>query len=403
MSYSGEEFTPVSHEKDGDWVIRTVYDAGSSGIRITQTIDYTDGSAYYRKSWTLENESDEKTYTDLRFIHGGDAYFGGYDSSLGHWDPSLRMVYLTNPDMGISGIMGFYGAASSPADNYFEGRYYDVYDNIVGGQLPDSVRDDYHDSGYALQWNRASLAPGESWTIVSYEKWTEAGFVQVFAPSDGEGSPGDTISYLFTVSNEQSDDTLFNFSAVSVSGWDVVLPVTSLTIPAGEAANVEVKLTVAADAVVGAEDILTLIAVAADDESVTNADSVTTVVLPVRTGSLTVIIEPEEAAAAGAQWRRVGTATWFNSGATEADVPVGTHLLEFKGVPGFVLPAGVAVTIGEGETSSAAAAYSEAPPEVKPEETTELPQTGGGMFPGIFSGAVAAIGGALLLRRRKNK
>lgn len=406
-----ESFTSVSHEKIGDWTMRTVYSAGDSGIEITQIIAYTNGNSYYRKSWEIKNNSDDQTYTDLRFLHGGDAYFGGYDKSLGHWDPSLRMVYLTNPDMGISGIMGFYGAASSPANHFFEGFYDDLYENMFLGQLPDTVRNDYHDSGYALQWNRASLAPGETWNIVSYEKWTEAGFVQVFGPSDEEGAPGETISYLFTISNEQAEETVFNFTAVSSSGWATALPVSSLSIPAGQTAAVAVELTIAQNAEVGAEDILTLTATAADDESVSNSDSVTTEVIPVKRGSLIVTIEPAGAVAAGAQWRRTGSTIWLNSGSTETNIPAGSYTVEFKEVTGFVKPASIAVTILPDQIVNAAAAYSEAVPETDPPDSKKepeagapkLPSTGGGGLLSVVPGVITVIAGAFLLRKKRRR
>jgi hypothetical protein len=400
------QFTPISHAQDGTWSIRTVYGAGDSGVEITQMITYTNGSAYYRKSWEIQNKGAE-TYTDLRFLHGGDATFGGYDSSLGQWDPSLRMVYLTNPDMGLAGIMGFYGAAASPADHYYEGAYSTFYSYMQDGRLPDTVNNSsYHDSGYALEWDRATLAPGESWTIVSYEKWTEAGFVQVFAPSDGEGGPGETVSYSFTISNEQPAETLFNFTALSSSGWTATLPVASQSIAAGETATVTVELAVGLDAVVGATDILTLIATAADDESITNADSVTTTVVPAKTGSLTVTITPPEAAAAGAQWRRAGTETWFDSGAEESGILPGTYSLEFKKIAGYDAPTGAEVTISPEQSATAAAVYLEAAvekePEEEPEESApELPDTGHGL--GLLPWIISLFSGLLLLNRGRKK
>ena len=347
-------FVPVSHEKPDDWTIRTVYNAGDTGVQITQTISYTNGNSYYRKSWEIKNNSNERTYNNVRFLHGGDAYFAGDDYSEGHWDPGLRMVYLTNENMGKTGIMGFYGASYTPADHYFEGYYSDVLGNMAAGQLPDTVNSNYVDSGYALQWNRNSLAPGETWSIVSYEKWTEAGFVQVLAPSNGEGEPGETVRYVFTVANEQSEEATYNLKAVSASGWDVQLANTALTIAAGESATAIVEVTVPRDAVVGAEDTLTLTATDANDENIYNSDSVSTKVIPLKTGSLTVIIEPAEAVAAGAQWRRTGTTTWFDSGAVEENITTGSYTIEFKDVDNFVKPADLQVNIAQGENTATA-------------------------------------------------
>ncbi len=51
-----------------------------------------------------------------------------------------------------------------------------------------------------------------------------------------------------------------------------------------------------------------------------------------QTGSLLVTISPQGAIDAGAQWRRVGTSTWRNSGDIETDIPVGHCIVEFKDI-----------------------------------------------------------------------
>lgn len=55
-----------------------------------------------------------------------------------------------------------------------------------------------------------------------------------------------------------------------------------------------------------------------------------------QTGSLQVTIEPQEAVDAGAQWRRAGTTTWYDSGYIETDIPAGEYTIEFKYVPGYL-------------------------------------------------------------------
>ena len=53
------------------------------------------------------------------------------------------------------------------------------------------------------------------------------------------------------------------------------------------------------------------------------------------TGSLCVYIYPEAAAGAGAQWRRLGTTAWFDSGATETGIAAGSIKIEFKHITGW--------------------------------------------------------------------
>ncbi|MEW5785838.1 MAG: peptidoglycan DD-metalloendopeptidase family protein, partial [Bacillota bacterium] len=65
-------------------------------------------------------------------------------------------------------------------------------------------------------------------------------------------------------------------------------------------------------------------------------------------GSLCVTISPQGAINAGAQWRIVGTSTWFNSGYTQSGVPTGSYTVEYKAVSGWDKPANRSVTISNG-------------------------------------------------------
>lgn len=74
-------------------------------------------------------------------------------------------------------------------------------------------------------------------------------------------------------------------------------------------------------------------------------------------GSLTVTIEPFDAVAAGAQWRRFGQSTWHASGSTESGVAAGSHTVEFNQAPGWNTPAPRLVTVSSGETAAVSGAY----------------------------------------------
>ena len=264
-------FTTISNSKPDAWTIETVYDAGSTGVRITQRVEYVNGTKYYRMKWSIENTG-SSTYTDLRFMHGGNTYFGGLNSSNGHYDSGLDMVYLTNS--GVTGIMGLLGTPSSPIDHYYEDYYESVKTAICSGaHLPDTVNPSYLDAGYAVEWDRATLAPGQTWEIESVEKWTSTGDVQVFAPAGHSGYVGDTFDYSFTVQNLQSSSDTFNLSTSSSQGWPVSLPDGStVTIGAGSSETVLVRVTATS---VGT-DLTTLTATSQLEPDVTNDDSVTT-------------------------------------------------------------------------------------------------------------------------------
>ncbi|MHC1724877.1 MAG: hypothetical protein AB9866_02445 [Syntrophobacteraceae bacterium] len=285
LVYQGTLFTPVSHVQPDGSTIVTAMDAGSSGLRVTLTIFYKDGDAYYRKVWEISNTGNT-TFQNLRFLHGGDTYFAGYDYSEGHWDPTLKMVYLTNQTMSVTGIMGFYGGSTSPADGYYEDRYSDVWTAMANASLPNRIYeidpifpDPYHDSGYALQWNKATLGPGQVWRIEAFEKWTNAGMVQVVAPLDQDASPGQVLDYSFTVSNYSisTSESSFNLEVSSSNGWEVnLVGEPSLVIPPGGSESVKVQVTVPENAVFGDVDKLKLTATSSIDPSITNSDEVST-------------------------------------------------------------------------------------------------------------------------------
>jgi hypothetical protein len=76
-----------------------------------------------------------------------------------------------------------------------------------------------------------------------------------------------------------------------------------------------------------------------------------------QTGSLQVTIRPQGAINVGAQWRRVETTTWYNSGDVESGIPVGSYTVEFKSITGCDTPTSQSVTINNGQTTNASGTY----------------------------------------------
>jgi len=77
-----------------------------------------------------------------------------------------------------------------------------------------------------------------------------------------------------------------------------------------------------------------------------------------QTGSLQVNIEPEEAAVQGAQWRRVDTVPWLDSGFSESGIPEGLHEVEFRDINNnWTTPSNWSVTISDGQTTRISVTY----------------------------------------------
>jgi hypothetical protein len=79
------------------------------------------------------------------------------------------------------------------------------------------------------------------------------------------------------------------------------------------------------------------------------------------TGSLRIVLSPQDAIDVGARWRRVGTTTWYNSGDTELYISQGSCTVEFKNAPGWSKPANLSVTINENQLTEIAASYTIVP------------------------------------------
>ncbi|MBK5930897.1 hypothetical protein CCR82_10260 [Halochromatium salexigens] len=76
------------------------------------------------------------------------------------------------------------------------------------------------------------------------------------------------------------------------------------------------------------------------------------------TGSLQVTLRPDEAVAAGAQWRRANTYSWFDSEQTETNIPIGAQTVEFKDIgDDWEVPSDATVSISVGETTPLTGRY----------------------------------------------
>lgn len=257
--------TPVSNVTTGTgtaadpYIITTVVDLGTTGVRFTQRFTYVNGDRNFRKAWRLENTG-SSTFNDVRFFHGGDTYFGGSDSARSWYDADLRMVYVNNNSFSNSGYMGFYANPLTPFDHYFSGGYYTGYQLVTAGQLDDTSNSSFLDAGYYLQWNRASLEPGQAWNVEAFETWSPPGSLQVLTPASEYVTPGSTVRKSFKVHN-LSDTTPLNvtLSASTASGWTATLPgASSLSLAPLEVVEVPVEVEVPSSAAAGTNEVVQL-------------------------------------------------------------------------------------------------------------------------------------------------
>jgi hypothetical protein len=258
--------TPVSNTKTalagGGGKIVTVVMLGSSGVRLTQTFTHNAGDRFVSKRWVLTNTG-STPYTNVRLYHGGDTYFGGVDSAYGFYDAAKKMVYIRNNDFTNWGIMGFYASPSTPSTRYYEGQY-SVGNSYARNRTarPNTVDPSYLDAGYYLQWDRATLAPGASWTIDAYETWSAAGPLQIFAPTLRNVKRGQTVTVPFTLQSLSSNVVTLTLTPSCTKAWSPTLvgsatatiaPNASIQrsvrvkVPAGATGTAYVKLSASGD------------------------------------------------------------------------------------------------------------------------------------------------------------
>lgn len=220
-----QQAIPVSNTLTGSgsvadpYVITTVLELGTSGVQLTQRFSYVNGDRSLKKSWSLSNNGGS-SFSDVRFFHGGDTFFGGADSARSWYDPANTMIYVNNVEFSNTGFMGFYANPATPASHYYGGNYNAGNASAgAGGPLPDTADSEFVDAGYYLQWNRTALEPGQSWNIEAYEVWSAPGATQVLSPSDDFVSPGTTVQRLFKVHNLSTDAVQVDL-AVQATGVD---------------------------------------------------------------------------------------------------------------------------------------------------------------------------------------
>ena len=144
-----------------------------------------------------------------------------------------------------------------------------------------------------VNWDEPSMLPGDFWYAqfeVGSDPATPAnlGYVNVdlefyepfyaleLAPAtlDGYGDPGTTVAHTLTVTNTGNTADTYDLSFAG-NTWVVDLPVTSIELAAGASADFLVNVTIPADALDGAMDMVTVTATSTADPLL-SADAVLT-------------------------------------------------------------------------------------------------------------------------------
>lgn len=147
----------------GDTVV-TEFDVPDSPLEFTQRITYSGGSQY-SMAWSVTNTGAEPV-NDVRLLNGRDS-FSGVDSSNGFWEPSRNAV-------GAENTLRLEMVGVTDPDAYQSDEWNQIEDSLDAGALTNNVIEPEHDSGFALEWQRDSIAAGDTWTVEAVEGLGEA-------------------------------------------------------------------------------------------------------------------------------------------------------------------------------------------------------------------------------------
>jgi len=265
LVFTNGDFSPTDgqYQKTGSTITAAVtVDAG--GIEITHAVTYNDNELVVTHQWQVTNRSLDTTYSDVALRYGGDTFFAGYDSARGYFDASTGFLYCENPDSGAGGLMGMQAGSGRNFDGYVEGEYGTVMSLLAlstvapfpsPGQVNYTKGSQYSDNGMAVEWRQPTMAPGDSFTVVLYEKWTASGAIQVLSPVASSMQAGTQQSFMFRVQNLLASSQTLDVTVSAPSGWLATQPTTPITVAAGEVIDVPVDLVVPSAAASGAYDI----------------------------------------------------------------------------------------------------------------------------------------------------
>jgi hypothetical protein len=141
------------------YIVTTVVDAGTTGIRLTEIDTYVTGRQYYRSDVVVTNTT-ATAKTGLRLYHGLDCYLAGADTGAGVGSPSPATA--TPSWVGCTGANRTMRLVSLTAGNgYYEENYGTVWSQIQSqSALPNTFLTGVTDNGIAIDWSISLPANG---------------------------------------------------------------------------------------------------------------------------------------------------------------------------------------------------------------------------------------------------
>jgi uncharacterized repeat protein (TIGR01451 family) len=219
--------------------VTTVVDAGTTGLRITQTDSYVVGDDAYRTDVRVSNSTGSAIAADL--YHAADCYLQDSDAGHGFFDPSTGGIFCSvnpnnSPPARIEGFIPLSGGS-----HYIEDYYSTVWGAINGSQFPDTCECGiFQDNGAGLSWD-VTVPAGGSITRSFLTSFSPVGRVPLTTSkaADSVSVPAGAASgYTITVSNpNQSAATLNSISDILPPGFSYTAGSTTGATPSDPAVS----------------------------------------------------------------------------------------------------------------------------------------------------------------------
>jgi len=191
---------PTGSGAAGDpYTVVTVVDAGSTGVRLTQTDTYVVGQESFRTDIVAANTSGASV--ELRLYRAGDCFLQDSDTGFGVVEPTTGAVACKSPTSDrIEQFLPI-----TPGSSYFEAAFSTVWSQITAkAAFPNTcLCDTLVDNGAGLSWDATILA-GATTTISSILTFSPLGVVPLTIAKTADApttAAGGTNGYTITIDN----------------------------------------------------------------------------------------------------------------------------------------------------------------------------------------------------------
>ena len=138
-----------------------VVDAGTTGLRLTETMTYVNGATTTNTSFAFSNTGNVAVTWDTFF--GADLFLANSDSGI----PFLAPGNAPGGQDCAAQTYSIFFLTTTPNDRYSAEHWSTVWSEIAAGMLANVVDPVCQDNGAANQWQNRTLNPAESLTINS--------------------------------------------------------------------------------------------------------------------------------------------------------------------------------------------------------------------------------------------